>query len=79
MLQIEYTDSLMALSTRSAVNVCAISSEGNCSAIDSFNGSPHLGDIYLLVQGLNKIYTFFCGCVDTVPDVIIHSWQLTEH
>ena len=29
-----------------------------CSAIKSFNGSPHLGDICLLVQGLNKISQF---------------------
>ena len=40
------------------------------SAINSFNGSPQLGDICLLVQGLNKISPFLpFVCVDAVLDV----------
>ena len=113
---------LIALLTRSVVNVCAISKDSlfvflvtnqvsleevclpsfdvlNCwlklvasclddenelplqvialfSATNSFNGSPQLGDICLLVQGLNKISPFFhFVCVDAVLDVIIQSWQ----
>ena len=47
-----------------------------CSAINSFNGSPQLGDICLLVLGINKISQFFpFVCVDAVLDVIIQSWQ----
>ena len=47
-----------------------------CSAINYFNGSPHLGDICILVQGLNKISTFLpFVCVDVVLYVIIQSWQ----
>ena len=42
----------------------------------SFNSSPQLGDICLLVQSLNKISPFLpCVCVDAVLDVIIQSWQ----
>ena len=42
------------------------------SAINSFNGSPQLGDICLLVQDLNKIFPFLpFMCVDAVLDVII--------
>ena len=112
---------LIALLTRSVVNVCAISKDflfvslvtnrvsleevclpsfdvlncwlnlvassvdvkGNsfvlclafCSAINSFNSSPRLGDICLLVQGLNKISPFLpFVCVDAVLDVIIQYW-----
>ena len=46
------------------------------SAINSFNSSPQLGDICLLVQGLDKISQFLpFVCVDAVLDVIIQSWQ----
>ena len=45
-----------------------------CSAINSFNGSPQLSDICLLVQGLNKISPLFPFVyVDVVLDVIIQS------
>ena len=48
-----------------------------CSAINFSNSSPQLGDICLLVQGLNKISTCLpFVCVDAVLDVIIQSWQL---
>ena len=70
---------LIALLTRSLLNICAISKDflfvslvtnqvsleesvlflTFCSAINSFNRSPQLGDICLLVQGLNKI-SLFC-------------------
>ena len=44
-------------------------------AINSFNGSPQLGDICLLVQGLNKISPFLPFVwVEVVLDVIIQSW-----
>ena len=44
--------------------------------INSFNGSPQLGDICLLVQDLNKISPFLpFVCVDAVLDVIIQYWQ----
>ena len=47
-----------------------------CSAINSFNSYPQLGDISLLVQGINKISQFLpFVSVDTVLDVIIQSWQ----
>ena len=46
------------------------------SAINSFNSSPQLGDISLLVQGLNIVSPFLLFvCVDVVMDVIIQSWQ----
>ena len=45
------------------------------SAINSFNSYPQLGDICLLVQGLNKISPFLPFVyVDAVLDVIIQSW-----
>ena len=113
---------LIALLTRSVMNVCAISNDflfvslvtnqvsleeaclpsfdvlncwlnlaENClddenelplkvialfSTINSFNGSPQLGDICFLVQGLNIFFPFLpFVCVDAVLDVIIQSWQ----
>ena len=42
-----------------------------CSAINSFNSSPQIGDICLLVQGLNKNSPCLpFVCVDAVLDVI---------
>ena len=47
-----------------------------CSAINSFNDYPLLGDICLLVQDFNKISPFLpFVCVDAVLYVIIQSWQ----
>ena len=66
---------MIALLTRSVVNVCAISKDFlfvSLVTINSFNSSPQLGDICLLVQGLNKISPFVSFvCVDAVLDVII--------
>ena len=49
------------------------------SAIYYFNSSPQLGDICLLVQGLNKISPFLpFVCVDAVLNVIMQSWQFSR-
>ena len=49
------------------------------SAINFFNGSPQLGDICLLVQGLNYISLFLpFVCIDAVLDVILQSWQFRQ-
>ena len=47
-----------------------------CSVINYFNSSPQLGDICLLVQGLNKISPLLAFVyVDAVLYVIIQSWH----
>ena len=66
----------MAASCLDDENALPINVIAMFSATNSFNGSPQLGDICLLVQGLNKISPFLSFvCVDAVLDVIIQSWQ----
>ena len=46
-----------------------------CSAINSFNSSPQLGQFCLLVDGFNKVSQFLPFVyTDTVLDVFIQSW-----
>ena len=41
-----------------------------CSAINSFNSSPQLGNVCLLIHGLNKISIFSFVYADAVLDVL---------
>ena len=76
-LLVEHGDKLLGRWERAyIVGNCFVLCLTFCSAINSFNGAPQLGDICLLLQGLNKISKCLpFVCVNAVLDVIIQSWQ----
>ena len=56
--------------------IATFSASRFAARINSFNSSPQLGHVCLLVHGFNKVSPFLPFVhTDTVLDVFIHSWQ----